>query len=223
MKPRSVLVVEDESLLRELIGSALESRGFLVHTAGTAADAKRVFQRNDPDGVIIDVDLGLGPNGFDLADVLRRLTPGVPILFLTNLPDPRCADRDASEMPSGIAYLCKPAVSDIDALVAALDAALRGAVDTQLRHDRDPDRPLGNLTRKQIAVLRLLAEGRSNAQIAQARGTTVKAVEDTIHRICMALGLDEPCPGNIRVRAARRYLLTISGHYEHPQSASECQ
>lgn len=211
MEPRSVLLVEDEPLLRELLATALESRGFFVHTAANAADAKRAFQRSDPDGVVIDVDLGMGPNGFDLAEVLRRLTPEVPILFLTNLPDPRFADRDAEGMPSGIAYLRKAAVSDIDALVAALDATLRGVLGEELRHDRDGRRPLGRLTRKQVAVLRLVAEGKSNAQIAQVRGTTVKAVEDTIHRIALVLGFDAVSAANSRVTIARRYLLTISG------------
>ena len=211
MEPRSVLVVEDEPLLRELMAAALEARGFIVYTAATAADAKRAFQRSDPDGVIIDVDLGMGPNGFDLADVLRRLTPEVPIVFLTNLPDPRFADREVDGMPQGIAYLRKAAVSEIDALVAALDSTLRGIPGEDLRHDRDRRRPLGLLTRKQVAVLRLLADGKSNAQIAQVRGTTVKAVEDTIHRISIVLGFDPSVQGNARVAIARRYLLTVSG------------
>jgi DNA-binding NarL/FixJ family response regulator len=81
-----------------------------------------------------------------------------------------------------------------------------------LRHDRDQDaRPPGNLTRKQVAVLRLLADGKSDAQIAEVRGTTVKAVEDTIHRISMALGVETSLTGNSRVTIARRYLLTMTG------------
>ena len=214
MEPRSVLVVEDEPLLRELIAAALETRGFVAYTAATAADAKRAFQRNDPDGLIIDIDLGMGPNGFDLADVLRRMTPDVPILFLTNLPDPRFADRDADGIPSGISYLRKASVSDIDTLVESLDATLRGVQGDDLRHDRDHRRPLGRLTRKQVAVLRLLAEGKTNAQIAQARGTTTKAVEDTIHRIGLVLGFDTEVQGNARVAIARRFLLTLAGRDE---------
>ena len=214
MEPRSVLVVEDEPLLRELIASALESKGFVVFTAATAADAKRAFQSNDPDGLIIDVDLGMGPNGFDLADVLRRITPDVPILFLTNLPDPRFVDRDADGIPPGVSYLRKASVSDIDTLVEALDTTLRGVQGDDLRHDRDRRRPLGNLTRKQVAVLRLLADGKTNAQIAEARGTTIKAVEDTIHRISIVLGFDPKVNGNARVTIARRYLLTLTGRQE---------
>lgn len=212
MESRSILVVEDEPLLRELIAAALEARGFVVETAATAADAKRAFLRGDPDGVIIDVDLGPGPNGFDLAEVLQRVTPDVPMLFLTNLPDPRFADRDPDGIPKGVSYLRKSAITDLDSLVVALDAALRGSAGVESRHDRDARRPLAGLTRKQIAVLQLLADGKSNAQIAAVRGTTVKAVEDTIHRISLALGIDPTLQGNSRVAVARRYLEVTSGH-----------
>jgi len=210
MESRSILVVEDEPLLRELIATALESRGFLIQTAATAADAKRAFQRVDPDGVVIDVNLGPGPNGFDLAEALIRFRPEIAIVFLTNLPDPRFADRSPDGVPTGVWYLRKSAVTDIDSLVSALDSALRGAAES-IRHDRDDQRPLGNLTRKQLEVLRLVAEGRSNAQIAQVRGTTVKAVEDTIHRICMALGIDSAEQANTRVAITRRFLIATAG------------
>lgn len=203
---RSVLIVEDEALLRDLMAAALESRGFTVDTAATAADAKRAFRRADPDCVIVDIDLGAGPNGFDLAEVLVRLVPHLPVVFLTNLPDPRFADRDPDGLPSGVAYLRKSALSDVDSLVEALDAALRGSVGAEHRHDRDRGRPLAGLTRKQLAVLRLLASGMSNAQIAQERGTTIKAVEDTVHRIAVALGIDPSIQGNLRVAAARHFL-----------------
>ena len=62
MANRSVLVVEDDSLLRELLASALESKGYEVHSAGNVTDAKRIFRDIDPDGVVLDVDLGPGPN-----------------------------------------------------------------------------------------------------------------------------------------------------------------
>lgn len=215
METRSILVVEDEPLLRELVATALESRGFLVQTAATAADARRTFQRMDPDGVIIDVNLGPGPNGFDLAEALVRLRPEVALVFLTNLPDPRFADRDVDGVPKGVWYLRKSAVTDIDSMVMALDAALRGAADS-VRHDRDQHRPLGKLTRKQLEVLRLVAEGKSNAQIAQARGTTIKAVEDTIHRICMALGVDSAEQANTRVAITRQFLTATAGGVAQP-------
>jgi DNA-binding NarL/FixJ family response regulator len=210
-QPRSVLVVEDDALLRELLAVALEKHGFLVETAASAADARRAFNRGDHDAVVLDVSLGPGPTGFDLADALRQQAPHVAIVFLTNLPDPRFAERDSRGLPSGIAYLRKTNLSDIDTVVDALDATLRGRDTSGFRQDQDPDRPLSGLTRKQLAVLRLAASGLTNQQIADNRGVSVKAIEDTISRAARALCVDTRQEGNIRVGVVRRFLAVTGG------------
>ena len=204
--PRSVLVVEDEPLLRELIGSALETRGFEVVAAGSASDAVRAFRALDPDGIVMDIDLGPGPNGFDLAERFAEAGTGVAIVFLTNLPDPRFVGRASDAVPAGIAYLRKGAVHEIDVLVETLDAAMRGLVVGEMRHDRRDDRPYASLTRHQLEALRLVALGRTNAQIAELRGTTVKAAERVVARALAAAGEDAAPAGNSRVDAARRFI-----------------
>lgn len=208
---RSVLVVEDDALLRDLIARSLEGAGMVVETAATAADAKRAFNRMDPDAAVIDIELGPGPNGFDLADVLRSQAPHVAVVFLTNLPDPRFAARGSDEIAGGVSYLRKSQLSDVATLIDALDATMRGSQQGMPRHDRDPDRPLGHLTRKQVDVLRLIAAGQTNAQIARARGVTIKAVEDTIGRIGVALDVEASDDVNLRVAIARCYLDATGG------------
>ena len=211
MTPRSILIVEDDALLRELLAVALERHGFAVETAASAADAKRVFSRGDHDAVVLDVSLGPGPNGFDLADALRAQAPHLAVVFLTNLPDSRFAERDPKGLPGGVAYLRKSSLSDVDALIEALDSTLRGREAGVLRQDSDPTRPMGGLTRKQIAVLRLAASGMSNQQIADNRGVSVKAVEDTISRASKVLNIDTTEEGNLRVAAVRRFLAVTGG------------
>ena len=206
MDSRYVLIVEDDALLRELLATALESWGYTVQTASNVADAKRLFKLSDPDGVILDVDLGPGPNGFDLAQILLTTAPATSIVFLTHMPDSRFAEVDPEGLPTGIAYLRKTALSDLNLLKDALDATIRGEVTSDYRHDKDKNRPFGNLTRKQIEVLRLMSQGKSNAQIAQIRGTSVKAVEDAIRRACEAIGVDNSVDGNTRTAAVAKYL-----------------
>jgi DNA-binding response OmpR family regulator len=70
MSSRLVLVVEDDDLLRELIATALEVRGYAVQTAASISEAKRIFHATDPDGLVLDVDLGPGPNGFDFPNLV---------------------------------------------------------------------------------------------------------------------------------------------------------
>jgi DNA-binding NarL/FixJ family response regulator len=217
---RSVLIVEDDALLRDLLATAIETRGFVVDTAASAADAKRAFGRADPDAAIIDVELGPGPNGFDLADIFRRRAPHLAIIFLTNVPDPRFVAPESTELPNGIAYLRKSMLSDADSLITVLDATLRGVSDRSFRQDLDTRRPLAELTAKQVAVLRLIAEGKTNAQIAEVRGVTIKAIEDTVTRIGVALGIDSSVEGNVRVAVARKFLEAKRGgndnHRESP-------
>ena len=206
MDSRYVLIVEDDALLRELLATALESWGYSVQTASNVADAKRLFKLSDPDGVILDIDLGPGPNGFDLAQVILTNAPATSIVFLTNMPDSRFAEVDPDGLPTGIAYLRKSALSDLNLLAQALDVTMRGEVTAEFRHDKDKNRPFSNLTKKQIEVLRLMSQGKSNAQIAAIRGTSVKAVEDAIRRACEAIGVDNSVDGNTRTAAVAKYL-----------------
>jgi DNA-binding NarL/FixJ family response regulator len=206
MFARHVVVVEDESLLRDLIAKSLEAAGFTVSTAANAADAKRACAAVDPDAVVVDIELGAGPNGFDFADVLSRTSPDIGIVFLTNLPDARWAGRDSKSLPNNIAYLRKSQLVDSRDLVEALEAVLHETVSAEQRHDLDGNRPLAKLSRKQISVLQQLALGYSNAQIADKRGTTIRAVEGIVSRIFQALDIDVQAEGNARVEAAGRYL-----------------
>ena len=203
---RHIVVVEDESLLRDLIAKTLESNGFEVTTAANAADAARAFKAYDPDAVVLDVELGPGPNGFDFAESLHKTAPDVGVVFLTNLPDSRFAGRDAKDLPSNVSYLRKSQLVDSNELISALEAVLHDSVDASQRHDLASNRPLASLSKKQISVLQLLAMGYTNSQIAEKRGTTVRAVEGIVSRIFQALEIDVQAEGNARVEAASTYL-----------------
>lgn len=204
---RRVLVVEDDPMTRGLLADVLESAGFIVMSVSSAADARRAAAAADPDGLVLDIDLGPGPNGFDVADALLAAYPHLGVLFLTHLPDSRFAGRDMASLPAGAGYVRKERLSELGVLVAAVDSALRGAAVAQPRDDRDPDRPLGSLTATQIEVLRMIAQGLSNRQIAEARATSVQAVVRTISRAMAAIGAPDAQEGNGRVIAARRYMV----------------
>jgi len=203
---RTIVVVENESLLRDLIARSLETAGFDVSTAANAADAKRAVKATDPDICVVDIELGPGPNGFDLADYLAREAPDVGVVFLTNLPDPRFANRDTKTVTQKQAYLRKSQLVDSKELIEAINAVLKEVDVDQYRHDQNQTRPLAGLSRRQISVLKLVAEGHSNNQIAEERGTTVRAVEGMVSRIFTALGVDAQGVGNARVEATRMYL-----------------
>jgi DNA-binding NarL/FixJ family response regulator len=206
---RTLVVVENESLLRDLIARSLEAVGFDVTTAANASDAKRACKAVDPDACIVDIELGSGPDGFDFAEYLAREAPDVGVVFLTNLPDPRFAQKDLKAVKQSQAYLRKSQLVDSKELVDAVNAVLKEQDVSNFRHDQESSRPLADLSKRQLTVLRLMSEGLSNAQIAEARGTTVRAVEGMISRIFQALGIDAQGAGNARIAASKAYLSAV--------------
>ena len=203
---RTLVVVENESLLRDLIARSLEAVGFDVTTAANASDAKRACKAVDPDACIVDIELGPGPDGFDFAEYLAREAPDVGVVFLTNLPDPRFAKKEPNSVKQSQAYLRKSQLVDSKELVDAVNAVLKEEDVSKYRHDRADDRPLAELSKRQLVVLKLMADGLSNSQIAEARGTTVRAVEGMISRIFHALDIDANGSGNARIAASKAYL-----------------
>lgn len=211
MYKRTVVVVEDEDLLRSLISDSLERAGFEVASAANAADARRVIHSVDPDAVLLDIDLGKGPTGFDIAEVLRRESPEIGIVFLTSMPDPRFVDGE-HEVPKNEAYLSKTLITESKLVVDALEAVLTEADIVDFRHHELAERPFAKLSRTQIQVLRLLADGKTNQQIADLRGRSLGATESAVARTLEAIGITNDAEVNTRVSAARKYLAVIRPH-----------
>lgn len=207
---RSVVVAEDDAFLRSLLAESLDKAGFLVSTAATIADAKRAVKAMDPDAIVLDIDFGPGPNGFDLAESLRKSHTGLAIVFLTSQPDPRFSSRDETSIPKNEAYLNKHLLADTSTLVDALEAVLTGGQVGEFRHHELVERPLQNLSNSQIQVLKLLAEGQTNQQIANTRKRSLSATESLVTRTLEALGLQGETDQNIRVAAAIKYAQLVA-------------
>ena len=202
---RKVLIVEDEPLLRSLIADNLEREGFQVASVGSASAARQAFDDFDPDVALLDIELGDGPTGVDLALILRKKLPTIALVFLTHIPEPRVVGIDNKKIPKNAAYLNKERIADPGVLRDAIEAALRDRVKEEFRDDKRGHR-LENVSRSQLAVLQMVALGMSNAEIATERDTTIRAVENLVKRAFLAAGIDPDAGGNPRVTAAREYI-----------------
>lgn len=200
------MVVEDEPLLRKLLVDLLTSAGFKTCAAASAAEARKVAKLNDPDLALLDIDLGDGPNGIDLAKILSDSNQGVAIVFLTHLADPRLLGVSKTQMPKNYAYLLKSKINEPEALIEVIEKVLRDEVTPQLQENLTPDHPFTSLSKSQLEVLRLLASGLSATQIAERRGTTARAVRNIINRACLAAGLASEEDNNSRLMAIREYI-----------------
>ena len=202
---RSVVVVEDDSFMRSLLAEFLEKAGFLVSTASSAADARRQINAVDPDAVVIDIDLGPGQSGLDVAAALNTEANEVGIVFLTNYSDPRFAGEELTRVHPKAAYLNKHMIEDSSTLLLALNAVLVERDVEAYRYDKRTDRPMARLSASQIQALRLLADGKTNQQIAEARQRSTDATESLITRTLASLGLDSNADINARVSAAKEF------------------
>ncbi len=127
--------------------------------------------------------------------------PAVGFVLLTNYT-PTPAEMKAAPH---IAYLSKREVESIELVVDALNTVMRDNDPRTEEFQVQSDSPLAKLTSKQLEVLRLVAQGLSNAEIAKQRDLGVRAVEQTVHRIYQALEIGDDESMSPRVLAARIY------------------
>jgi DNA-binding NarL/FixJ family response regulator len=205
---RRALVVEDSTSLRVLLASALEAAGFTVTVAASPSKAIRLFGRADPDVLIADIDLGERPNGVELATILRAQAPYLGIVFLTNYTSAKAFERTIAPPPR-YGFLQKDMLDSTDRLVAVVESVLDDAESPQRISADVDDNPLNALTAQQLDVVRMMATGMTNSQIAEARSTSLRAAERLVTRIFDALRFDDEKHGNPRVLAVNLYTRTF--------------
>jgi len=200
------LVVEDDNFTRLSLVAALEQRGIeVVLQTGSAGDAVAASKDLVVSVAVLDLHLGSGPSGIDVAHALRRKNPSIGIVFLTSFSDPRLLNPSLPPLPGGSQYITKQSVTDIDTLVKAIMDSVTIKREVKPEHNH----AFGNLSDIQIETLRLVAQGLTNAEIAKRRFVKPKSVELTINRVAKALGITADATQNQRVHIAKVYFRAI--------------
>ena len=210
-----VVIAEDDVLLREGIARLLGDAGFeVVGQAGDAQELLRKALAHHPDVAVVDIEMppGHGADGLLAALEIRRRRPETAVLVLSQYYDEAYALDLIGDAPEGVGYLLKERVGDIEAFtdavarVAAGGSALDPEVVARMLGRRRGSGPLDKLSPRERDVLALLAEGKSNAGIAEALVVTTAAVEKHVTSIFHKLGLESSSSGHRRVQAALAYL-----------------
>ncbi|HEY0542453.1 MAG TPA: response regulator transcription factor [Actinoallomurus sp.] len=207
------IVAEDQALLRVGLTRILEACGIVVVEAvEDAAALATALTRDDVDVAIVDVRLPPthAAEGLEAAIAARGARPGLPVLVLSQWVEPLYARDLLASGEGAVGYLLKDRVADVDAFVAAVRQVAGGG--TVL----DPEvvaalvsrrvRPLDRLTPRERDVLTLMAEGRSNAAIADRLVVTEKAVGKHTNNIFTKLDLQPAPDDNRRVLAVLAWL-----------------
>ena len=201
-----VLVIEDDLFIRSTLSALLVHRGFeVVGQTESAEEALMLQTLQSPEVILVDLDLGPGPNGIDIATAMREVNPKLGIVMLTTFLDPRFADIKNLPLPRGARFLTKGEQSDVSTLVTAILQVLRNP----LSHTRNPKPRSAVLTEGQIEILRMVAEGHTTASIAQIRGVTEKSIEATLSRIHSSLDLPKTKELNPRIQLTRAFLTLV--------------
>ncbi|MEU8725821.1 MULTISPECIES: response regulator transcription factor [Streptomyces] len=210
-----VVLAEDLFLLRDGLVRMLEAYDFeVVAAVESGPELSKALAELEPDVAVVDVRLppSFSDEGLQCALQARRARPGLPVLVLSQHVEQLYARELLADGSGGIGYLLKDRVFDadqfIDAVrrVAAGGTAMDPQVISQLLDRRSQDKPLGRLTPRELEVMELMAEGRSNTAIAAQLFVTERAVAKHTSNIFGKLGLPPSDDNNRRVLAVLAYL-----------------
>ncbi|QAY73860.1 response regulator transcription factor [Agromyces protaetiae] len=212
-RPLRIVLAEDSVLLREGLVRLFDEAGF--ESAGAFGDADALLAAIDslaPDVAVLDVRMPptFRDEGVRAAIELRRRHPKLGILLLSQYVEGTYAHELLSSGEGGMGYLLKDRVASLDELedavarVSAGGTVLDPLVVKELLSRRGD--PLAALTPREREVLGLMAEGRTNAGIAEALFIGVGAVEKNVTAIFQKLGLEDSGTDHRRVLAVLAWL-----------------
>jgi DNA-binding NarL/FixJ family response regulator len=210
-----VVVADDAALVRAGIVRLLADQGFEVVAEADDHDSLlAAVERTRPDLVVTDIRMPPGQHdeGLRAAAHIRTSQPDTAVLVLSQYIEASAAASLLDGQPSGIGYLLKERVSDLDEFVDVARRIAQGesVIDplvTQQLLGRARDRDsVAQLTDREREVLDLMAQGLSNHAIASSLFLSAKTVESHVRSIFGKLGLPDDAAGNRRVQAVVRWL-----------------
>jgi len=210
-----IVLADDAVLLREALAAALAASGFEV--VGQAVDVPGLLALVDralPDVAVLDVRMPPThtTEGLEAARRIRADHPTIAILVLSQYVETRYAVDLIRDDPAGVGYLLKQRVMKLDDLsdavrrVAAGGSVIDPEVVARLLGRRRSHSPLDELTQREREILALMAEGRSNAAIAERLTLELRTVEGHVRTIFSKLGLEPTTEDHQRVLAVLAYL-----------------
>ncbi len=226
--PIGVVIVEDSYLIRESLVHLLSGDG-RVEVVGVCGDSNKLgalIERTRPRVIVTEIRVPprRGPEGIRIARRLRETHPELGVLILSQYGDPAYAESLLETGASHRGYLLKERIRHREELLEAIEAVARGEsvfdpklVELLIRaRGRAEQSPLRGLTPRELELLKLLAEGKSNAAIAASMVLTKRAVEKHVNSIFVKLGLPATDSDHVsrRVKAA---LIFLAEQEESPE------
>jgi DNA-binding NarL/FixJ family response regulator len=216
VSPTTVVIADDSALIRDGVARILTDEGFIIVGEADSFDTLlQIVADTHPDLVVADIRMppGLRDEGIVAAERIRRDSRGqTAVLVLSQHLEPEFAQRLLADGGQGVGYLLKDRIVDISEFVDAARRVARGGsvidptvVSGLLARQRRAS-PIDDLSERERDVLALMAEGRSNAGIAERLFLTERTVEGYVGTIFAKLGLEPAMDQHRRVLAVVAYL-----------------
>jgi two-component system invasion response regulator UvrY len=211
MKSIGVLIADDHPMIIQGLISALQREGVhRVGDAGTAEDVIKQFERTHPDVVVLDIRFGGGTTGLQVARELLARHPQARIVFYSQFDQDEIV-KEAYRL-GGMSFVSKSGPPDD--LTAAIRQAHAGQIHftsaianrLALLGVRGDDSPQSTLEPRELEVFTCMAQGLTNAEIAERLGLSVKTISNTSQAIKEQLGVHRPA--DITLLAVKHGLIT---------------
>lgn len=218
-----VVIADDNFLVREGTRRLLEDSGEVdvLASVSNADELLKAVEKLRPDAVLTDIRMPPDHRveGIVAAHAIRRNHPEIGVVVLSQHSDASYATQLLGEGTGGLAYLLKARIGELDELLHALREVTAGrsvvdsgVVERLIEHrSRQAESPLHLLGRRELEVLREMAEGKSNSSIASSLHLSESSVEKYVNSIFSKLGLSEERLLSRRVAAVLAYLRTATG------------
>ena len=192
----NVLVVDPDKFVRTFLAYALEHSQFtLAKSIANSTGALEGFKLGNIQVVILELDLGNLVDGYSLAHSLRKIDPNVGLIFLTTCQDSRFMNTAGSSKPKGSRYLVKKEIENIPQLISVIAQT----INRPLYENINLENRFSELTNLQVEIWKEVARGDSSSKIATNHDISEKAVEGTLARIYLILGIKKNKATNPRV------------------------
>jgi DNA-binding NarL/FixJ family response regulator len=212
LSPINVLVCDNESLFREILVSALDKEPTIniVGAAASGLEAIELVKESKPDVVLMDIELGDGPNGIVVATDIKEAFPDTGIVVLSAHRDKEFLAGFLDNGTSGWSFLLKQSIADVHSLARAIESAAAGQVtmDPSVMNDLFPRRRsvLERLTHNQMEALMFISSGYADSAISEELQIDEDLVEPLLQTIYDDLHIDESEAVDQRVQATLLYL-----------------
>jgi len=205
MKPVSrgrVVIVDPDKFVRTFLSNALLASGFEVtRSVSTSRESLKGFLKGEADVVLLELSLGDSMDGYCLANSMRMIDSKIGIVFLTRTHDHRFMTAEDSIKPKGARYLVKSEIENISEVTSVILQTIHRPFNENVNQEDI----FTEFTNLQVEIWREAAEGASSSQMALAHNISEKAVEGTLSRIYITLGIKKDKSSNPRVLLSRAF------------------